>query len=269
MREARGRDGDSKEYDRGHPTFSTVRSGSRIPAIASRGIGGRTANILARESASLQSQRTGFSAAATGVEIPSVLREWQVSADPRLWKLIISPEFGERLDLQRLTRDVMGRMETDLYKSLEWVAVVHFNTEHPHVHVALRGVDANGEAFQLDRDYVRNGLRSVAQHFATVQLGYRTEQDAALAFRRQVPLQRFTPLDRLIVARTQPLDGISGDFRVTASWPRAICGNPRAIAGVPLDDSPNDGARPTARTRSVASSARFRDRFEGYEASSG
>ena len=170
---------------------------------------------IARESASLQSQRTGFSAAATGVEIPSKLLEWQESADPRLWKLIISPEFGERLDLQRLTRDVMGRMETDLYKSLEWVAVVHLNTEHPHVHVALRGVDAIGEAFKLDRDYVRNGLRSVAQHFATVQLGYRTEQDAALAFRRQVPLQRFTPLDRLIVARTQPLDGISGDFRVT------------------------------------------------------
>ena len=48
-----------------------------------------------------------------------------------------------------------------------------------------------------------------------MQLGYRTEQDATLAFRRQIPLQRFTPLDRLIVARTQPLDGISGDFRVT------------------------------------------------------
>jgi hypothetical protein len=149
---------------------------------------------IARERASLQSQGTGFTAAATGVEIPSKLLEWQESADPRLWKLIISPEFGERLDLQRLTRDVMGRMETDLYKSLEWVAVVHFNTEHPHVHVALRGVDAGGEAFKLDREYVSNGLRSVAQHFATVQLGYRTEQDAALAFRRQVPLQRFTPV---------------------------------------------------------------------------
>jgi hypothetical protein len=117
--------------------------------------------------------------------------------------------------LQRLTRDVMGRMETDLHMSLEWVAAAHFNTEHPHVHVALRGVDASGEAFKLDRDYIRNGLRAVAQHFATVQLGYRTEQDASLAFRRQIPLQRFTPLDRLIVARTQPLDGISGDFRVT------------------------------------------------------
>ena len=143
-------------------------------------------------------EKTGFSAETIGVDIASKLREWQEGADPRLWKLIISPEFGERLDLQRLTRDVMSRMESDLHTSLEWVAVAHFNTEHPHVHVALRGLDTKGEEFKLDREYVKNGLRSVAQHFATVQLGYRTEQDATLALRRQVPLQRFTPLDRLI-----------------------------------------------------------------------
>ena len=104
----------------------------------------------------------------------------------------------------------MIRMETDLHTSLEWAAVAHFNTEHPHVHIALRGLDKRDEEFKLDREYVSNGLRSVAQHFATVQLGYRTEQDASLALRRQVPLQRFTPLDRLIVARAQPLDSTSG-----------------------------------------------------------
>jgi type IV secretory pathway VirD2 relaxase len=184
---------------------------------------------IARESASLQSQKTGFTASTTGVEIPSKLLGWQESADPRLWKLIISPEFGERLDLQRLTRDMMIRMETDLHTSLEWVAVSHFNTEHPHVHVALRGIDGSGEAFKLDREYIRSGLRSVAQHFATVQLGYRTEQDATVAFRRQVPLQRFTPLDRLIVARAQPLDGISGDFKVTADPTRPGLGQFAAV----------------------------------------
>jgi type IV secretory pathway VirD2 relaxase len=150
----------------------------------------------------LEPDKAGFSAEAIEVDIASKLQEWQQGGDPRLWKLIISPEFGERLDLQQLTRDVMGRVQADLHKSLEWVAVAHFNTEHPHVHVALRGLDASGEEFRLDREYVKNGLRSVAQHFATVQLGYRTEQDATTALRLQVPVQRFTPLDRLIVART-------------------------------------------------------------------
>jgi type IV secretory pathway VirD2 relaxase len=184
---------------------------------------------VARESASLERDKSGFGAEAIGVDIASRLREWQDGSDPRMWKLIISPEFGERLDLQRLTRAVMSRMESDLHTSLDWVAVAHFNTEHPHVHIALRGVDANDEAFKLDRDYVRNGLRAVAQHFATVQLGYRTEQDAALALRRQVPLQRFTPLDLLIVARAQPLDGISDDLQVTADPTRPGSGRFAAV----------------------------------------
>jgi hypothetical protein len=171
---------------------------------------------IARESASLQPQETGFTAETTGVDIPSKLLGWQEAGDPRLWKLIISPEFGDRLDLEGLTRDVMARVQADLHVPLEWVAMAHFNTEHPHVHVALRGLDARGEEFKLDREYVKNGLRTVAQHFATVQLGYRTEQDATVALRRQIPLQRFTPLDRLILARTQSLDGVSGDFPVAA-----------------------------------------------------
>ncbi len=183
---------------------------------------------ISRESASLQKQEAGFSAETIGVDIASKLLEWQQGGDPRLWKLIISPEFGERLDLQRLTRDVMSRAQADLGRSLEWVAVAHFNTEHPHVHVALRGLDTRGEAFKLDRDYIKNGLRSVAQHFATVQLGYRTEQDATLALRRQVPLQRFTPIDRLILARAQP-DGGVGDFPVTADPTRPGLGRFAAV----------------------------------------
>jgi len=56
----------------------------------------------------------------------------------------------------------MSRLESDLHTSLDWVAVAHFNTEHPHVHVALRDLDTTGEEFKLDRDYVKNGLRAVA-----------------------------------------------------------------------------------------------------------
>ncbi len=50
------------------------------------------------------------------------LERWQSEGDSRLWKLIVSPEFGERLDLDWLTRDLMARMEKDLRTRLEWVA---------------------------------------------------------------------------------------------------------------------------------------------------
>jgi len=38
-----------------------------------------------------------------GVAPPEVLDRWQKAGDPRLWKMIVSPEFGERIDLNRLT----------------------------------------------------------------------------------------------------------------------------------------------------------------------
>jgi hypothetical protein len=61
---------------------------------------------IARESASLEPEKCGFGPDTAGVDIASQLRDWQNATDPRLWKLILSPEFGERMDLQQFTRDV-------------------------------------------------------------------------------------------------------------------------------------------------------------------
>ena len=84
-------------------------------------------------------KEAGFTATNDRIDIPQTLGQWQSAGDQRLFKLIISPEFGERLDLKRHTRELMARMEQDLDLRLEWVAVAHFNTDHPHVHIALRG----------------------------------------------------------------------------------------------------------------------------------
>jgi len=121
---------------------------------------------------------TGFDATTGGLDVAATLEGWQSARDQRLWKIIISPEFGERADLTQLTRELMARMEKDRAAQLEWVAVGHFNTEHPHVHVALRGVSKNGEEIRLPRDYVKSGLRSIAEDLCTRQLGHRTEMDA-------------------------------------------------------------------------------------------
>jgi len=179
---------------------------------------------LARENASLVPEQAGFSAMEAAVDVASTLQEWQSRADPRLWKLILSPEFGERIELQRLTRDFMSGMEANLGTPLDWVAVAHFNTEHPHVHIALRGLDKNGVEFKLPRDYVQNGLRAVAQHCVTVQIGHRTEQDASLAYQRQVPEQRLTPLDRIILRRMDHASAGSMTARIAVNPARAGLG---------------------------------------------
>ena len=81
------------------------------------------------------------------------LAEWQKANDPRLFKLIISPEFGDRLDLRALTCGLMSKMEVDLGTQLQWIATAHRNTEYPHAHVALRGVTDDGQPLRLPRDY--------------------------------------------------------------------------------------------------------------------
>jgi hypothetical protein len=167
---------------------------------------------IARESAAGQGKdgEVGFSAAADGIDIAKTLAVWQAAGDPRLFKLIISPEFGERLDLRQHTRELLARMERDLTINLEWVAVAHFNTGHPHVHIALRGQTQPGP-FRLGRDYIKRGIREHAENLATAQLGFRTELDALEAERREVDAPRITSLDRRI-ARQAFGDAGDGTF---------------------------------------------------------
>jgi type IV secretory pathway VirD2 relaxase len=155
---------------------------------------------LSRESAtqSEHGQGSGFDRETENRGIASTLGAWQQARDPRLFKLIISPEFGERLDLQGLTRGLMEKMEIDLGSRLEWIATVHRNTEYPHVHVALRGITEDGQPLHLPREYIKHGIRKIAEDLATAQLGYRTELDAQEAQRREIRQQRYTSLDRIL-----------------------------------------------------------------------
>ena len=104
----------------------------------------------------------------------------------------------------------------DLDTRLEWVAASHFNTDNPHIHIALRGVRENGTSFRLERDYVKHGIRRIAEDLCTRQLGCRTQLDIAEAQRREVSQQRFTSLDRSI-ARDKPTDGQFSHFEISGS----------------------------------------------------
>ena len=112
------------------------------------------------------------------------------------WKLIVSPEFGDRVDLSRLTRDLIKQMEKDLGTDLEWAAVEHHNTEHPHVHVVIRGVRNNGESLRLSRDYVQQGIRSIAAGsvYPPTRISHGTR--CVEAERREITEKRFTSIDR-------------------------------------------------------------------------
>ena len=155
---------------------------------------------LARERATEKAEKNaaGFNRTENAVDIAQRLDRWQQAGDERLFKIIISPEFGDRIDLEAHAKQLMARIERDVRTELEWVAVTHHNTDHPHVHVALRGVDKQGKPIHLPREYVKSGIRSRAEDLVTKELGHRTEHDAIEAQRREVDQLRFTSLDRTI-----------------------------------------------------------------------
>jgi hypothetical protein len=182
---------------------------------ATRGQWKAHGRYIARESASQgRAVEAGFDATERGINVAARLDQWQSAGDERMWKVIVSPEFGDKINLVQLARDLMQRMTRDLDTWLDWVAVSHFNTDNPHVHIALRGVRENGKSFRLERDYVKHGIRSIAEDLCTRQLGYRTPLDVAEAQRREVSQHRFTSLDRSI-ARDKPAEGESSHFQVS------------------------------------------------------
>lgn len=147
---------------------------------------------IARESA--RQGADGFDANGDITDIPQrLLAQWQRAGDQRLFKIIISPENGKEIDLPRLTRDLMDRMSLDLARDLEWVAVAHHNTDHPHVHVALRGRD-----LRLASAFVRHGLRHEAGRLCSEQIGLDvgTGQDG-LPLIGQMPHRTGRPFKRM------------------------------------------------------------------------
>ena len=54
-----------------------------------------------------------------------------------VYRIVISPEFADGLDLKRLTRATIAQLERDAGGLGPWIAAEHRNTKHPHVHVIL------------------------------------------------------------------------------------------------------------------------------------
>lgn len=105
--------------------------------------------------------------------------------------------------MEKLARDLMTRIEAELGVSTEWGAVTHHNTDHRHIHVALRGIDSKGRPILLGRQFIRHGIREITHDLCTQQLGYRTPADALVAQKREVNQHRFTSLDRMIERTSQ------------------------------------------------------------------
>jgi type IV secretory pathway VirD2 relaxase len=123
--------------------------------------------------------------------------------DRHHFRFIVSPEdAAEQSDLKEFARELMSQVEKDVGSKLDWVAVDHWNTQHPHVHIIVQGVADDGEDLVISRDYIREGMRARAQDLVTRELGPRTDLEIHRALERQIKAERWTQLDRQLVRDT-------------------------------------------------------------------
>ena len=89
-------------------------------------------------------------------------------------------------------------MESDLGTGLDWVAIDHWNTDNPHVHLLVRGGADDGSDLVISRDYISHGLRSRAEDLVSAEFGPRPEHEIRSALEREVDAERWTSLDAAI-----------------------------------------------------------------------
>ena len=124
-----------------------------------------------------------------------------LAGEQRQFRFIVSPEDGDRLDLTAFARQFMGQVEKDVGRRLLWAAVNHHNTDNPHVHIVVRGVDADGEDLRIDGRYIGQELGWRAQEIVTRELGPRTELEVVSERSKEVTREAFTPIDRMLASQ--------------------------------------------------------------------
>ncbi|MER8785112.1 DUF3363 domain-containing protein [Mesorhizobium sp. M1006] len=144
--------------------------------------------------------------------------------DRHQFRFIVAPEdAAEMEDLRSFTRDLMRQMEADLDTRLDWVAVDHHNTGHPHTHVLVRGVTDDGKILNIAGDYIAHGIRHRATELVERELGLQSEIEVARKLANEVDAERLTRLDRMLIAEQQEHDLV--DLRPHASDSYTISSN--------------------------------------------
>lgn len=103
----------------------------------------------------------------------NVTREQFVEhASSRYFVWIVSPEHGQQVDMVTFTKDLMERVTNDLrLDHAAWIAATHYNTAHPHSHIILHGRQLHGQSFEIDNEYLRNGMKNEARDLLSQELG--------------------------------------------------------------------------------------------------
>ena len=171
---------------------------ARVVRLGGKGIALQRAHLayLQREGAGRGGERAAFyDGTSDGVDGKDWLKAG--AEDRHHFRFIVSAEDVEQLsDLKPFIRSLVREMEADLGTQLNWIAVDHHNTDHPHSHIMVRGVRGDGRDLVIERDYISSGIRARAGLILARELGLETAEEIELKINRAIPSRRVTNLDR-------------------------------------------------------------------------
>ena len=133
--------------------------------------------------------------------------------DPHQFRIMISPEDGAELarvngdgtpSLKETTRALMAQVEEDLGTRLDWVAVDHFDTAHPHTHIIARGVTHDGKGLNIAGEYISRGIRGRLEEEITRELGWKAEREILQEIKRDMTAMKVTAIDHEIARGMNP-----------------------------------------------------------------
>ena len=163
------------------------------------------------------------------------------AGDRHQFRFIVAPEDGAQYDdLKPVVRRLMVQAEKDLGTKLDWVAVDHFNTGHPHAHVIVRGKDEGGKDLVIARDYMTQGLRARASEIVSLDLGPRTSQEIAASVAREVEQERFTSIDRALM-READEEGVITVPKADPGQHASLIGRLRTLSRLGLAEEGKNG----------------------------
>jgi type IV secretory pathway VirD2 relaxase len=174
---------------------------ARIVRLAGKGARAAVAHLryLQRDGTTREGERGSLYSAELDAADGKAFLE-RGSEDRHQFRFIVAPEDGaEYQDLKPLIRRLMTQAEKDLGTKLDWVAVDHFNTGHPHSHILVRGKDDQGKDLIIAREYITKGLRQRAVDLVNLDLGPRTDREILRANLREIEQERFTGIDRRLL----------------------------------------------------------------------
>ena len=200
------------------------KGASRVTALAAHVV------YLGRQGAGVEGQRAEFfDREIDSLDARAAVQAW--GGDRHHFRLIVSPENGEQIrDLRGYVRDVMGRVGADIgQQGLTWIGTCHYDTDQPHAHVLVRGRRSDGRDLVIARDYIGYGLRARAQEAAQERLGDLSRVDAERRVWRETQADRFTALDRRLLAAADEKGRVDDGVGGTDAWSALTRGRLRTL----------------------------------------